>query len=342
MSKVAVTANVNAPSQRVLEVISNFGNVHAFHPMVDRGDMLNGKDRGFRAKRRCNFYDNTSVVEEITEWIDGIEITIIGRSRKNQGGKTMFEQKTRGNLIEKISSNVKIVKPKSISLSNWCGKALLAALVGLVMIGASLNVEAYYGHGYHSGYGYRSGHGYHSGYPYHYGRIYSGYGYYPIYSDGSDPFIESVEDGDIVAVRSFVKNGANVNAKDYDGENVLSLAADEGHTAVARILLDKGANINAKDDDGETALMIAADEGHTAVARILLDKGANINAKNDDGETALMIAADEGHTQVVRILLDKGANINAKNDDGETALMIAADEGHTVIAQLLRDAGATE
>ncbi len=143
----------------------------------------------------------------------------------------MFEQKTRGNLIEKISSNVKIVKPKSISLSNWYGKALLAVFVGLVMIGASLNAEAQFRYGYGSTHSYR--HRYHQSrgnyydyrYDYgrryqhgshHYGRIYSGYGYYPIYSDGSDPFIESVEDGDILAVRSFVKNGANVNAKDDD------------------------------------------------------------------------------------------------------------------------------
>ena len=110
----------------------------------------------------------------------------------------MFKQNTRGNLIEKISSNVKIIKPKSISLRSWYGKVLLGAFVGLVMIGADQNAEAY------------------SGYPYHYGGIYSGYGYYPIYSHGSDPFIESVEDGDILKVRSFVKNGASV----------LSLAAD--------------------------------------------------------------------------------------------------------------------
>ncbi len=159
----------------------------------------------------------------------------------------MFEQKTRGNLIGKISSNVQTIQPKSISLSNCYGKALLAAFVGLVMIGASLNAEAYSGHRYRSGYGYRSvyshhfGHRYHSGYPYHYGRIYSGYGYYPIYSDGSDPFIESVEDGDILAVKSFVKNGANINDKNDDDETALMIAADEGHTAVAQLLRDAGA-----------------------------------------------------------------------------------------------------
>ncbi len=52
------------------------------------------------------------------------------------------------------------------------------------------------------------------------------------------------------------------------------IAADEGHTVVARILLDRGANINAKNDDGETALMIAADEGHTVIAQLLRDAGA--------------------------------------------------------------------
>ena len=107
----------------------------------------------------------------------------------------MFEQKTRGNLIEKISSNVKIVKPKSISLSNWYGKALLAVFVGLVMIGASLNAEAQFRYGYGSTHSYR--HRYHQSrgnyydyrYDYgrryqhgshHYGRIFAGYGFHPI------------------------------------------------------------------------------------------------------------------------------------------------------------------
>ena len=46
-------------------------------------------------------------------------------------------------------------------------------------------------------------------------------------------------------------------------------AAGYGEVAMVELLLDRGADIEARDDDGETALMAASEEGHDEVAAVL-------------------------------------------------------------------------
>ena len=77
MRNVAVTKDVNAPAERVWEVISDYGGVHKFHPMVKTSPILTKNARGLGAKRRCEFYDRTSVVEEITKWDEGKSISVV-------------------------------------------------------------------------------------------------------------------------------------------------------------------------------------------------------------------------------------------------------------------------
>ncbi|NOY63438.1 MAG: SRPBCC family protein [Gammaproteobacteria bacterium] len=71
MRKVATTLEVSVSAARVWEVISDFGNVHRFHPLVRRAPIVGEIERGVGATRRCEFYDSTSVVERVVNWVDG-------------------------------------------------------------------------------------------------------------------------------------------------------------------------------------------------------------------------------------------------------------------------------
>ena len=54
-------------------------------------------------------------------------------------------------------------------------------------------------------------------------------------------------------------------------------AAKGGQTEKVKALLEAGADVEAKDNDGETVLMVAAVGGYTDVVRTLLEAGADVN-----------------------------------------------------------------
>ncbi|MGR3316865.1 MAG: SRPBCC family protein [Candidatus Anammoxibacter sp.] len=77
MACVEAKLNAKAPVDRVWEVISNYGDVHLYHPMVKSAPILSANDKGVGAKRRCEFYDKSSLVEEVTNWDEGRSISFV-------------------------------------------------------------------------------------------------------------------------------------------------------------------------------------------------------------------------------------------------------------------------
>lgn len=76
MIRVGATKSLDVSATRAWEVIADFQNVQRFHPLVDHVDMLSDNERGVGAKRVCNFYDDTSVAEEVTQWEEGQGYTV--------------------------------------------------------------------------------------------------------------------------------------------------------------------------------------------------------------------------------------------------------------------------
>ncbi|WCR53691.1 MAG: Phosphocholine transferase AnkX [Wolbachia endosymbiont of Ctenocephalides orientis wCori] len=91
----------------------------------------------------------------------------------------------------------------------------------------------------------------------------------------------------------------NVIIKDKDGLTPLRWAKDVG---IVVSLIEKGANVNAKDNDGNTLLHLAAKDGHTAVVELLIGKGVDITANNSN-EMPLNLTNDEA----IRAKLEKYA-----------------------------------
>jgi len=62
---------VNIPAPKVWEVLRDFSSIERFSVNVEKSPLLDGVSAGLGTKRKCDFYDKTSVIEEIIEFDEG-------------------------------------------------------------------------------------------------------------------------------------------------------------------------------------------------------------------------------------------------------------------------------
>ena len=149
-------------------------------------------------------------------------------------------------------------------------------------------------------------------------------------------------------IEFLLEAGADVNARNAEGETPFTLQNDWGHNAKFRLemmrkMIGCGADVNVHNDRGRTALMNAAYRGETSIVRLLLKHGAQIDLRDKEGRTALLFAVDEGHTMTVRLLLERGADVHAsRSTDGSTPLQLSRRWMGKKITQILLEAGAID
>jgi ankyrin repeat protein len=152
--------------------------------------------------------------------------------------------------------------------------------------------------------------------------------------------IGAASDGDKKTIQALLKDGVDVNTRDWDDLTALIPASSSGHLDICKLLVKEGVDVNAKDKDGITALMEASIMGHAKIVEFLLESGAEMDATANSEVTALWLAAGEGKVDVMKLLLKKGADATNTRVDGLTALMTASVAGHAEAVQLLLDHGA--
>ena len=160
-------------------------------------------------------------------------------------------------------------------------------------------------------------------------------------SAAGSPLIDAVKKQDVQAVRSLLKQKANVNATEADGFTALHWAAQRNDVQLVELLLGAGANVKASTRYNITPLYLASVNGNAATMERLLNAGADANGTSQEGQTMLMTAALSGKADAVRLLLTRGAKVDTREPyKGQTALMWAAAEGNTAAVDVLLEAGA--
>lgn len=140
--------------------------------------------------------------------------------------------------------------------------------------------------------------------------------------------IYAAASGNPSMVREILRYHPNLEARDREGKTAMFAAGewrnedeDGARVECVRLLAKAGANVNAKDNDGNTPLH---ETFLTDVEEELLKLGADVNARNNDGETPIFTTVDD---QAIPIFIAHGADLTIRNDKGETVVEAANHKG---------------
>ena len=156
------------------------------------------------------------------------------------------------------------------------------------------------------------------------------------------PVADAAMLGDVEAVRTLLKDGAEVNTAQGDGMTALHWAAELGNVELTEMLIYGGANLEAVTRIGDlTPLHIAGEAGMGATVKALAKAGADVKARNANGSTPLHFAARAGSPDAVAALVDHGADVDVREEKwGQTPLMFAASKNRVPAIEALMERGA--
>ena len=164
-------------------------------------------------------------------------------------------------------------------------------------------------------------------------------------------------EGDLVTVEKFVKQGADINYTDAQGNFAMFAAAWEGNQEALDLFYNLGAKISF---DNANLLCNAAFNGKLNSVKWLIEKGENANFTfTNTGENALhyticKTSEMDARTEIVKVLIATGIDVNKRTLAGRSTLCFMRDAylkgeaplhratayGSITIIKILLDAGA--
>ena len=103
----------------------------------------------------------------------------------------------------------------------------------------------------------------------------------------------------------------NSNGRKHpQGTTTLHHASGSGDIDEVRELISEGADVNAKNANGNTPLyFVSYGEGNVGIAKLLIDAGAEVNARDNYGNIPLHIAIEFRKAGVVKVFIEAGAYV---------------------------------
>ena len=150
--------------------------------------------------------------------------------------------------------------------------------------------------------------------------------------DGDTPLQNAVYYQDIGLCTLLLDRGADVKDMGNDGGTALHCAVFLENTELCTLLIDRGADVNSAGYDSGTPFHCTVLAESTSLCTLLLERGGAVNTKSDEGDTPLHDAVFRRNSELCTLLLDRGADVHAKNDSGKTPLDLA---GGAVLHPLL-------
>lgn len=149
---------------------------------------------------------------------------------------------------------------------------------------------------------------------------------------GATLLIEAAQNNSLLAARLSVmcclECGADVKATDHAGNSALFYAIANSDLVTAQLLCERGADINARNRQGETPLIKAANDPTPQICEwlvaLLLKYDADVQTQDDLGNSAMHYACQLGYYEIIPALYERyPAVLTQMNQKGETPWDIA-------------------
>jgi len=150
-------------------------------------------------------------------------------------------------------------------------------------------------------------------------------------------WIEYLKNNDYLAVKKYIKDGADVNDSNENEESVLAMALRyKCDIDLIMLLIDKGADVNDFDEEGVGIFDMAVTYNNIEMVKYFISNGVNVNiTKRRSGFTPLMAAACYGRVEIAKLLIQNGADKDAVDTKGISATDFARKMNKKSILALL-------
>ncbi|XP_048251523.1 serine/threonine-protein phosphatase 6 regulatory ankyrin repeat subunit C-like [Haliotis rufescens] len=154
--------------------------------------------------------------------------------------------------------------------------------------------------------------------------------------DRRTPLLVAAYSGHTDICQHLIVVGADVHRQDYDGNDVVLVAAQTGNLQLAECVLSVKKRVDfVQDKHGKTAPMWAAERGDADMFS-LMGKGCDLSMKDVEQNSILHCACTGGNVDIVEsIVAEKKVDFNGRNISQETPVMRAALGGHKAVFDLL-------
>jgi hypothetical protein len=134
------------------------------------------------------------------------------------------------------------------------------------------------------------------------------------FAANEEGFLQAVNEGNLQAVRLFLRLGMNASAVVEDMPLLLSAVLHctaeppESRVEIVKALVVAHAKVDVADENGSTPLLWSVNGNCPAdVAKVLIDAGANVNVKAKGGATPMMLAKVFNRADLIKLLQAAGA-----------------------------------
>jgi len=152
-----------------------------------------------------------------------------------------------------------------------------------------------------------------------------------------DKWIKYLKNNDYMAVKKYIKDGADLEDANESGESVLALSLRYiCDLDLVMLLVESGADIYDFDEEGVSIFEMAITYNNVDIVNYIIGKGIDVNFTQRRSKfTPLMAATCYGRVEIVKILLAHGAKSDARDSKGISVVDFARKMNKKSILKLL-------